>query len=140
MAKKQISPTEDHDQQVLRRLSNIEHKMDSIEQTTAFALRADEKRHQNTVKKIFGNSNRRAQVYLAADARRGVQEIGDLLGLDQANVNRELRVLQEEGLVEVNEKEGGKTYWGKTPIDRTLRVSRFLMSMFSLNKDGLPIK
>lgn len=50
-------PTEDRDQQILRRLANIEHKIDSLEQTTAFALRADAERHFESVKKIFGNSN-----------------------------------------------------------------------------------
>lgn len=42
-------PTEDRDQQILRRLANIEHKIDSLEQTTAFALRADAEQHFESV-------------------------------------------------------------------------------------------
>lgn len=140
MAKRQSLPTEERDQQVLRRLSNIEHKVDSIEQTTAFALRANETGYVDAVKKIFKHSRRRAQVYLAANAHRGVQEIANLIGIDQPNVTRELKYLQEDAMVEVIEKESGKTYWGKTPLDKTLKITRFLMDEFQLDKDGLPIK
>jgi hypothetical protein len=59
------SPTEDRDQQILRRLANIQHKIDSLEQTTAFALRADADKHVESVRKIFGKSKKRVQVYLA---------------------------------------------------------------------------
>jgi len=137
MAKPQRSPTEDRDQQILRRLSNIEHKVSSLEQTTAFAFRADEKRHFETVKKII-RGKRRAQVYLAANARRGVQDIADLIGISQPNVSREIAVLIEEGLLEVIEKEGGKTFYGKKPFDHTLRISKFLIREYDLEKDGLP--
>ncbi len=129
-------PTEDRDQQILRRLANIEHKVDSLEQTTAFALRADAERHFESVREIFGNSVRRVQVYLAANGERAVQDIEDLLGMSQSAVSRELKRLQQEGLLEVCEREGGKTYWGKKPIDRTIRISRLLIEEFRLNKDG----
>ena len=66
MNREQKPLTEDRDQQILRRLSNIEHKVDSLDQTTAFALRADAKRHFQTAKEIF-RGKRRAQVYLAAN-------------------------------------------------------------------------
>ena len=141
MPKHQKSPTEDRDQQVLRRLSNIEHKVDSVEQSTAFALRADADRHLKIVKKFFGRSKRRAQIYLAANGQRAVQDIAKLLKVSKENnVSAELRVIAEESLLEVLEKDGGKTYWGKKSIDRTLRISKFLMGTFHLDKDGLPKK
>jgi hypothetical protein len=43
----------DRDQQILDRLAKIEHKVDSIEQTNAFALRADADRHFAEVKKLL---------------------------------------------------------------------------------------
>src|SRR5437899_1312972 len=64
----------DRDQQILDRLANIEHKVDSFDQTQAFALRADAKKHLDEVKKIFGDRRRRAQVYLATDGSRSVTE------------------------------------------------------------------
>jgi DNA-binding transcriptional ArsR family regulator len=139
MTNKDVSPTEGRDQQILRRLANIEHKIDSLEQTNAFVLRADAERHFDTVKKIFGRSIRCAQVYLAANGQRSVQDIAELLGMKPPNVSRELEKLRKEGLIEVIEQEGGKTYWGKKPIDRTIRISRHLRKEFQLNKDGLLI-
>lgn len=130
----------DRDQQILRRLSNIEHKVDSLDQTTAFALRADSSRHFDQVRKIFGNSRRRVQVYLAANGRRSVQEIAKLLHIKEPNVSRELSKLEAEGLLEIIEKEAGKSYWGRKPIDRTVRISKLLMAEHKLDKDGLPRK
>jgi len=72
---KETDSTQDRDQQILSRLAKIQHKVDSLEQTTAFALRADSDRHKASAKQIFKNSKRRAQVYLAADGQRSVQEI-----------------------------------------------------------------
>jgi len=131
---------EDRDQQILRRLANIEHKIDSIEQTTAFTLRADAKRHFDSVKSIFGKSLRKAQVYLAANGARSVQDITKLLSMNQPNVSRALAYLQKEGLLEPTEYIGGLTYWSKKPIDQTIRISIFLQKEFNLNKDGLIIK
>jgi hypothetical protein len=126
-------PTDDRDQQILRRLANIEHKVDSIEQTTAFTLRADAKRHFETVKAIFGKSKRRAQVYLASNGERSVQNIAGLLDMKQPNVSRELTFLQE-----ILENEGGENYWCKKTIDKTIRISTFLKKEYNLSKDGLP--
>jgi hypothetical protein len=49
-------PTEDRDQQILRRLANIEHKTNSLEQTTTFALRADAERHFESVKTLLSGN------------------------------------------------------------------------------------
>ena len=67
--------SKERDQQILNRLARIEHRVDSIDQTSAFALRADAERHREEVKKIFRHGKRRAQIYLAADGNRGVNEI-----------------------------------------------------------------
>jgi DNA-binding transcriptional ArsR family regulator len=139
MAANNQSSTEDRDQQILRRLTNIEHKVDSLEQTNAFALRADAEKHFESVKKIFKGSIRRAQVYLAANGRRGVGEIATLLGMQAPNVSTELAVLDKEGLLEPFERVGGKSYWRKTPIDRSFRISQFLMKEYGLKKDGSPV-
>ena len=126
----------DRDQQILNRLAKIEHKVDSLEQTTAFALRADADRHIESVRDVFGKSKRKAQVYLAADGSRSVGEIAEILGKNQPNVSADLRKLQEEGLLEIVDSNGGTNYWGKTPVDRTVRISPFLCKEFDLNKDG----
>ena len=129
---------EDRDQQILRRLSNLEHKVDSIDQTNAFALRADAERHFNTVREIFGKSVRAVQVYLAANGERSVKGIADLLGMKSPNVTRELKTLQGEGLLEISENIGGEVFYGKKPIDKTIRISLILQKEFNLTNDGLP--
>jgi len=90
------------------------------------------------VRRIFGRSKRRVQVYLAANGERSVTDIVKLLDMHQPSVSRVLRYLQQEGILEVYEREGGRTYWGKKPIDRTIRISKLLMEEFQLDKNGLP--
>ena len=85
--------SQDRDQQILSRLAKIEHKVDALEQTHAFALRAEEGKHTESVRAIFRKSKRRAQVYLAADGQRSVQEIGSHLRIKSPNVSRELTLL-----------------------------------------------
>ena len=123
-------------QQILSRLSNIEHKIESIDETNAFALRAKEKEHRDTVKKIFKRGMRRAQVYLAADGTRGVIEIADHLGMKQPNVSSELKALKYEGLLEVVDVPTKQAFWAKKTIDRTLRISQYLCEEYGLKLDG----
>jgi len=130
------SPTTERDQQILSRLARIEHKVDSLEQTTAFALRADEDKHFASVKAIFRNSKRRAQVYLAANGSRSVQQIADHLHMKRQNVGPELSTLAQEGLLELSESHSGQDIWAKKPLDRTLRITKFLQKEFSLTSDG----
>ena len=128
----------DRDQQILSRISRIEHRVDSIDQTQAFALRAEADKHFATVMKIFGRSERRAQVYLAANGHRGVEEIAKHLRMQRQNVGPELALLRDEGMLEITDTSGGKDIWGKKAIDRTLRITPFLRDEFSLGPDGLP--
>ncbi|MGH9547141.1 MAG: hypothetical protein ACRD23_18190 [Terriglobales bacterium] len=125
-------------QQILNRLAHIEHKVDSIDETNAFALRADEKKHQDTVKKIFKKSKRRAQIYLAANGNRGVNDIGKHLGMQTPNISPELKFLKEEGLLELVDASGRQDFWTKKTIDRTLRITQYLCKEYNLSPDGRP--
>ena len=127
----------DRDQNILSRLSRIEHKVDSMDQTQAFALRADAEKHFKSVQAIFKSGKRRAQIYLAADGVRGVQEIAEHLKMQRQNVGPELKKLAAEGMLEIVDTNGGKDIWGKKPVDRTLRISQFLQTEFLLRPDGL---
>ena len=130
--------TEEPYQQILSRLAHIEHKVDSIDETNAFALRAEADKHQDTVKKIFKQGKRRAQVYLAADGTRGVVEIAQHLGMQTPNVSPQLRVLKEEGLLELVDSSGKQDFWAKKTIDRTLRITKYLCGEYDLKPDGRP--
>jgi hypothetical protein len=126
----------DWNQQILNRLGLIEHKVDSLEQTTAFALRAEASKHRASAMDIFKRSKRRAQVYLAADGSRGVQEIAVHLKMQRQNITPELRELKDQGLLEIVGASGSRDLWGKTPIDRTLRITQFICEEFNLDRDG----
>jgi DNA-binding transcriptional ArsR family regulator len=128
--------SEDRDQQILSRLAHIEHKVDSIDETNAFALRAEAPKHMDTVKGIFKRGKRRAQVYLAADGSRGVVEIAEHLGMKTPNVSPQLRILKDEGLLELVDAPGRQDFWAKKSIDRTLRISQYLCEEYNLKPDG----
>jgi hypothetical protein len=130
--KKRDDKKQDRDQQILSRLASIQHKVDSIEQTNAFALRADKEKHENSLREIFKNGKRRAQVYLAVNGTRSVQQIADHLEMKQPNVSLQLKVLAVEGILEIANSIGGKDYWSKKPLDHTIRITRFLRNEFSL--------
>ncbi len=130
----------DRDQVLLSRIAKIQHKVESLEQTTAFALRADSTKHLAEVKKIFGRSTRRARVYLAANGARNVQEIAAHLNVKRPNVSVELRELIDGGLLEVVDTKGNSTVCAKTALVRTLRIPAFLCVEFTLDKDGLRLR
>jgi DNA-binding MarR family transcriptional regulator len=124
-------------QQVLRRLARLENKVDSIDQTSAFALRADYDRHKQSVTAIFRDGKRRAQVYLAANGLRTVQQIAAHLKMKAQHVSRELTHLSDEGLLEIAADSGGSSrLWKKKALDRSLRISQFLEKEYSLSADG----
>jgi len=127
---------EDRDQQILNRLAHIEHKVNSIDETNAFALSADADRHMETVRKIFKQGKRRAQVYLAADGTRGVVEIAQHLKMKTPNVSPQIRLLREEGLLELVDATDRRDIWAKKAIDKTLRISRYLCAEYDLKPDG----
>jgi DNA-binding transcriptional ArsR family regulator len=127
---------DDRDQQILSRLAQIQHKVDSIDETNAFALRAEADKHRDTVKQIFKRSKVRAQVYLAADGLRGVNEIADHIGVKRQQITPEIRVLKDEGLLELVDAPGGRDVWAKKAIDRTLRISKLLCEEYRLSPDG----
>lgn len=129
----------DANQQILSRLANIEQKVDSLGQTHAFALRADKEKLFAEVKQIFKDSKRKAQVYLAANGKRSVNQIAEHLGMKRQNVGPLLRALKEEDLLEVFPF-GGSDVWHKTPVDRTVGITRFLKQEYSLDADGKSAK
>jgi DNA-binding transcriptional ArsR family regulator len=131
---------ENRDQQILSRLAHIQHKVESIDETNAFALRAEADKHMETVEKIFKRGLRRAQIYLAADGTRGVAEIAEHLGMKQPNVSPDVKILREEGLLALVGTSGRRDIWAKKSIDHTLRISRYLCKKYNLKLDGRPDK
>ncbi len=142
MAQKKVSIDEnknDANQQILRRLSSIESKVDSLDQTSAFVLRTDEDKHYGTIKKIFGRGINPIRIYLAVNGLRSVQEISDLLGIKISNVSPILTKLVDEGVIEIKRMYKSNLYYGKTVLDKNLRISKKLKEEYKLTDDGLRI-
>src|SRR5437867_846200 len=106
-------------QQILSRLEEIKHKVDSLGQTHAFALRLDKKEIEAVVRNLFKNQKRKAQAYLAANGERSVNEIADHLGMPRQNVGQLLKSLADEDLLETFPV-GRRDVWNKLPVDRTV--------------------
>ena len=123
-------------EEILRRLSNIEHRVASIDETSAFAMRANRVAHPEQIAQIFRRSKRRAQIYIAANGKRTVNGIAEVLQMKQPHVSRELTYLEREGLL-VATSLGAENYWNKKPIDRTLGISDYLQEHFDLSADGV---
>ena len=121
--------------EILRRLSNSEKKVESLDETSAFAMRSSRDKHQEALGEIFGKSRRRAQVYLAANGKRSVNEIAHLLEMKPPNVSIELGRVEKGGLLGVTSA-GGANYWNKKPIDSSLGISDLLVAKWNLNSDG----
>lgn len=138
MAKKTVADL-DRDQQILSRLARIEQKIDSLGQTNAFSLRAEADKHFASAKQIFKRSKRRAQIYMAADGMRSVNEIADHLQIPRQNVGQALKLLREESLLGVD-RTGGRDIYSKMPIDKTHRISAFIRQEYSLDAQGRPVQ
>jgi len=68
----------------------------------------------------------------------GVVEIGKHIGMKRQNVGPQLRILKEQGLLELVDAPGGRDIWAKKAIDRTLRISKYLCDEYNLRPDGRP--
>lgn len=60
--------------------------------------------------------------------------------MKRQNVGPDLKVLGEEGLLEIIDEIAGKDIWAKTAIDKSLRISKFLCKEFKLDGDGQSVK
>ena len=123
--------SDDTNSEVLRRLAMIEAQVTSLDETSAFALRANRDEHMQTVRSIFGKSKLRAKVYLAANGKRRVQDIADLLNITKQAVSPHLLHLAEQGLL-APLPNGKEVYYAKKRLDRTLGISKYLRDEFKL--------
>lgn len=131
-----LSRIEEGIKHVESRLGLIDHKVDSMGQTQAFALRMNRDEMEAVVKNIFKNAKRKAQVYLAANNRRSVNDIADHLGMQRQNVGTILAALREEDILGVY-PEGGRDIWYKLPVDKTIGITKLLMEQYDVDRDGL---
>lgn len=132
------SSSGDADAEVLRRLANIEFQITSLDESTAFAMRANRPELLEAVDGVFGSSKQRAQVYVAANGKRSVNEIAALIGAKRPNISKHLQLLVDEGLL-LPHIEGNQTLYRRKKLDQTLGIARRLREQFKLDADGRPV-
>jgi hypothetical protein len=53
-------------------------------------------------------------------------------------VSPQLKLLKEEGLLQLVDAAGRQDFWTKKTIDKTLRISQYLSKEYNLKPDGRP--
>ncbi len=117
-------------------IKEIKWHQEAIDASMEMLIRANKKEILAEILGFFGNSKRRAQVYLAVDGERGVAAIATLLAMKGPNVSAELTLLKEFGLIEVKSASGSAVVYKKRKIDRILGLSRELQRIFKLKENS----
>lgn len=129
-------PSDEHADEILRRLIGIDHKTDSMEDSLAWIVRANAPHLKEELLDAFGKSKRRVQVYLALDGKRYVNEIAVHLVMKPQNVTAELRWLKAKRLVDIVEVDGAGTRYSKKFFDAVVGLSEALLTKFKLDESG----
>ena len=114
-----------------RRLDGVEDLVSSIADT-------DETRAKFL--KRFGRSRRRAQVYLALDGIRDANDVAKAIRKVRQDVDKEIRHLVKNRLVELVEALGRGAIYRKRAVDKRVGLSHELMEHFRLDEDGRPLR
>jgi DNA-binding transcriptional ArsR family regulator len=114
-------------------IKEIRWRQESMDGSMDLLLKANREAIMADIEDFFGNSKRRAQVYLAVDGERSVGEIAQLLNMKMPNVSSDLSKCAEEGLIErIPDPSKGGFVWKKKRIDKVLHFSGYLRKKFGL--------
>jgi DNA-binding transcriptional ArsR family regulator len=114
-------------------IKEIRWRQESMDGSMDLLLKANREAIIAEIGNFFGNSKRRAQVYLAVDGDRSVGEITQLLNMKMPNVSTDLSKCAEEGLIErIPVPSKGGFVWKKKRIDKVLHISEYLRKKFDL--------
>ena len=108
----------------------IQH-IEQIDSSLTVLLSQSSEELMESISLFFGNSKRRAQIYLAVDDPQSVSEIAEYLVLSSSTVSRELRNLEKAGLVTV-EVHGPRRVYRQSKIGLILPIRGYLKSHFDI--------
>ena len=128
------------DPKILERLIRIDNRTDSMQHSLAWLVRANEPELKQALVQAFGKSVVRAQVYVALDSKKNINELADALGLVRPNVSRELAWLKKKGLIDPVDADGVGTVYKRSQLDSIIHLAEELARRFQLDKEGRPIK
>lgn len=120
--------------QLSQDIKEIKWHQEAIDSSMELLIRANKEPILAEILSFFGDSKRRAEVYLAVDGTKSVAEIADLLRMKQPNVSRELSILKDLGLIEVGPSTETTIVYKKRRIDRILGLSKELQRVFDLRE------
>lgn len=119
------------DSETARDIKDIKHRVKSLDQFQVFQLKAQKDKILDEVLEDFGNSERKARVYLEVDGKKSVSDIASSLEMDQGNVSKLLKDLI--GVIEVKEVTNrGEKIYKKRKQAKILDLSSKLNSAFDL--------
>ena len=120
--------------EVAKDIREIKWHQEAIDSSMELLIKANRDAILAEIIKFFGRSKRRAQVFLAVNGERTVEDITELLNMQKPNVSTELTRLKEEGLIEIKRitSEGYYVY-KKRRVDKILRISQKLRKKFDID-------
>ncbi|MGV9103561.1 MAG: hypothetical protein ACOC3C_05560 [Candidatus Thorarchaeota archaeon] len=118
---------------VAKDIREIKWHQEAIDASLELLLRANREEILREIKKVFGRSRRRAQIYLVIDGSRSVSEMGDMLGVQSPNISPVLGEFKDAGLIEIKRIESDGSYiYRKRRVDRILGISKMVREKFNL--------
>ena len=120
---------------ILKDVREIKWRQESIDRSLILLLKANKKEILDELLSIFGNSKRRAEVYLTIDGNLSVSEIAEKLEMKVPNVSRHITPLKDEALIEIKNIKDGEYIYKKTELEKIFKLSRILTNKFGINDE-----
>jgi len=119
-------------EEVARDIREIKWHQEAIDSSMELLIKANRDAILSEIMAFFGKSGRRAQVFLAVDGRRTVEDITQMLDMKKPNVSSQLARLMDEGLVEIKRITRRGRVYKKRRVDRILGISRKVRRKFEI--------
>jgi hypothetical protein len=120
---------------LLDEVSAVKRRQDSLEEMVGCIADANDNLRARNMAKI-GPRRRRAQVYLAINGVRHTNDIKKIVKTQRQNVDKEMRALRKDRLIDIADDSGRGTIYRKLVIDRMTGLSHDLIEKFGLDEDG----
>lgn len=119
--------------QLTQDIREIKWHQEAIDSSMELLIRANKGPILNEILSFFGDSKRRAEVYVTVDGEKNVSDIANQIQMKSQNVSTELTLLKDFGLIEIGKLTGPTIIYKKRRIDRILGLTRELRRKFELN-------
>lgn len=119
-------------EEVARDIREIRWHQEAIDSSMELLIKANRDSILSEIMAFFGESRRRAEVFLAVDGKRTVEDITQTLAMKKPNVSTQLTKLKEEGLIEIKRITSKGHVYKKRRVDKILGISKKLKNKFEI--------